>query len=111
MSSPSPTSATPDALRALADLIENTEVKFHLHGLYSTGSGREAQREAFRALRAIPGSMCDTSDRFYVRLTVPLAGTSATFNFSPEALGSKRNVTRAVEEFVLDVDEPVGASS
>ena len=109
------TTATPQALRDLANLIETAGVPVaRIFGLYFTiGLSDEQAREAFRAARALPGAAF-TSDANYVTVTVPLGEQTIDFEFSQSALGSMRTVTvtREVTEFVLDpelLDEPVAS--
>lgn len=104
----SPTHATPAALRALADLVEETKVTPTVHGWYLNLTGdAQAQREAFRALRARPGATVDDAQTssMFVGVAVPVGETTVNFVFDRSTVGSKRTVVRAVEEFVFD-DEP-----
>ena len=109
------TTATPEALRTLADLIETAEVEPPtFHGLFVQSTmDPERDREVFRALRALPNAVVTTSpDQYYVEVAVPVEGTAVVFKFRAGTLGSKRTVTREVEEFVLDpelLDEPVAS--
>ena len=109
------TTATPEALRALADLIETAGVRApQMYGLYfNIGFMSEGQRDAFRVLRALPGAMLTNENNLtLVTVTVPVVDTTIDFKFSQSALGSMRTVTREVVEFVLDpelLDEPVAS--